>query len=74
MHISMRIDKTTLGGGYDAHSSCRSGSECNHVIQLTHYCVMSFSGSKEIGGAERMKQRTKASFVLSKQLTQSTTT
>ena len=35
---------------------------------------MSFGKPKEIGGDERTKQRTKASFVLSKQLTLSTNT
>ena len=74
MRIQIRIDETTLGGDFDAHSPRRSSFACNYMLQLAHYCITSFSGSKKIGSTEQTKQRTKASFVPSKQLTQSTTT
>ena len=40
-------------------------SSSRHTIS-EHYCATSFRKSKEIGATERMKQRTKASFVHSK--------
>ena len=55
MRIPICIDETTSGGDFDAHSPRRSSFACNYMIQLAHYCITSFSGSKKIGSTEQTK-------------------